>query len=385
MKYLSLVVLAALCCFTGCVRPYDTPEFVEVQHHETAYLIPLEGANQEEQTKFDSEDYLEKNRVAIKRIQIPHRWVQTGRMWFSGNYMDTVRVVVVNRQPVSASWTADENSGNSSKNDAIWLQSADSISFSLGFTCTAFIDEKDTSKFLYMYPTTVPQAVAEDEKITVDMSSAGLNHVMNKEIRNRIQTLANIVAARFDLDYLRREKDQILYAVRNGIPEKVNPETGAIEQDALEGVISHFAKRGITITDLGMFGGFEYDAKAIQEAINETFVAQQEKVRTEAAFEAQAKKNERIELEAKATANKQREIALGSADAIRIEAEAKAASIKLVADAAKAAGQDPLFLELKKLEVENERVEKWDGKYPNYLMNLGGGASPNLLLELPAK
>jgi regulator of protease activity HflC (stomatin/prohibitin superfamily) len=233
-----------------------------------------------------------------------------------------------------------------------------------------------------MYPTTVPQS--QEENASVDKSSAGLAHVMNKEIRNRVQMLANIVAAKYELDDLRAHKAEILLAVRNGLPE-IRDENGLLQQEQIDGVVKHFEDRGITITVLGMFGGFMYKDAAIQEAINETFVAQQEKVRTEAAFEAQAKKNDRVELEAKATANKQREIAQGEADSVRIQAEAKAAAIKLVAEAASQAGKDPLFLELKKLEVESGRVEKWDGKYPNYLMNLGSGGAPNLLLEVPGK
>lgn len=354
---------------TGCIKPYDVPEFVEIQHHETGYLIPLEGANQEGQAKFDSKEFLEENKVAIKRIQIPHRWVKTGRLPNTGKYMDTVRLVVVNRSPVTREWTADADGGTSKKDQAIWLESRDSIGFSLGFNCTAFIDEgEDTSSFLYMYPTTIADTTVQD----VDKSVAGLAHVMDSEIRARVQMLANTIAAKYDLDDLRARKTEILAAVRNGISEEKDSE-GNVLQERLIGTIEHFQTRGITITNLGQFGGFEYEEPEIQNAINQTFVAQQEKVRTEAAFEAQQKKNERIELEAKAIANKDREIARGKADGIRF-----------VAEATKEAGQDPLFIQLKQLEVETQRIEKWDGKYPLNLMTLGDGeGSPTLMLNVP--
>ena len=382
MKRLSLLLAAMLLAVgsTGCIKPYDVPEFAEIQHHETGYLIPLEGATKKGQAKFESADALEENKVAIKRVQIPHRWVQTGRWSTTGHYIDTVRLVVVDRTPVTREWTADEDSGTSQTDQAIWLESRDSIGFSLGFNCTAFIDEPDTSTFLYWYPTTAP----DQTNVDVDKSVAGLAHVMDNEIRARVTMLANYVSGKYDLDDLRARKQEILDVVRNGVPE-IKDEDGNVIQERLQGTIEHFADRGVTISNLGHFGGFEYEETKIQDAINDTFVAQQEKVKTEAAFEAQGKKNETIELAAEAEANKARTIAKGTADAVKTAADAEAAAIRSVAQATKEAGKDPLFLQLKELEVESQRIKKWDGKYPTTLMTLGGGDgqdSPNLLLNI---
>jgi hypothetical protein len=46
------------------------------------------------------------------------------------------------------------------------------------------------------------------------------------------------------------------------------------------------------------------------------------------------------------------------------------------------AAQNPLLYQLKALDVEKARIEKWDGKYPTYYMGAGTGG-PNLLLQLP--
>lgn len=115
-------------------------------------------------------------------------------------------------------------------------------------------------------------------------------------------------------------------------------------------------------------------------AINDTFVSQQDKVKTEAAFEAQGKV---IELEAEALANKVRTIAQGKADAVEIASIAEAGAIAAVARATKEAGKDPLFIQIKQLEVETQRIGKWNGQYPTSLMTLGGTDSPNLLLNVP--
>ncbi len=379
MKRSALLLVGLLICSVGCIRPYDVPEFAEVQHHESAYLIPLEGANQEKQTKFESADALEQNKVAIKRVQIPHRWVQTGRFFpTAGHYMDTVRLVVVNRTPVTREWTASSTSGTGNKDQAIWLESKDSIGFSLGFNCTAFIDEPDSSKFLYWYPTTSADTTVQN----VDKSVAGLSDVMDNEIRARVVMLGNTISVKYDLDDLRARKYEILNAIRNGVPEERDAQ-GKVVQEKLQGVIEHFATRGITITNLGQFGGFEYEDPNIQKAINDTFVAQQEKVKTEAAFDAQQRKNDRIELEAQAEAARARTIAQGEADAVKIAAEAQAGAIRAVAQATKEAGKDPLFIQLKQLQVESERITKWNGQYPSTLMSVGSEGAPELLLNVP--
>lgn len=317
----------------GC-KPYNTPEFQELSNNETGFLIPLEG-DTTDQTLFDSEDYLGTKQVAAKKVQIPKRWVKTGRLWFDGKWVPTVRLLTVNRTPITREWTADNVSGTSKADEAIWVESRDSVGFSIGFNCTAKIDKNDATKFLYQY------------------QNRSLATVMDTEIRARVQSVAAEVAAKDNLDVLRTKKQEIIDAVRAD-------------------VIPFFAQKGITITTVGMFGGFTYENVAIQEAIDNTFVAQQEKVVAAAQFDAQQKKNERIELEAEALAEKARTIANGEADALRS-----------IAEATKAAGKDPTFLEIKRLEVESARIQAWNGQYPSTLMNLGTGGAPNLLLNLP--
>lgn len=334
---LSLLAVGVVVLATVGCRPFDRPEFEEIDTSETGFLIPLEGET-DQQVTFESESYLAKRKVAAKRVQVPHRWVPTGRMYYDGEWLDTVRLIKVDRSPVTREWTADVNSGTKNANEAIWIESKDSVGFSVGFNCTAFIEEEDTARFLYMY------------------RSRSLADMMDSEVRARIQSVAAEAAARYDLDELRSRKQEMVDDVR-------------------EDVIPFFKERGITITTVGMFGGFTYQNPKIQEAIDETFVAQQKKVVNMALFDAQQKENERIELEAEGQANMARTVAEGEADAIR-----------KLAEATREAQSDPLFVQLKQLEVEHDRIEKWNGEYPSYLFQMGGGSdSPNLLLELPAQ
>ncbi|MEY2479111.1 MAG: hypothetical protein QOI04_38 [Verrucomicrobiota bacterium] len=341
---LTIVATMSIFALNGCVRPYDTPEYSEIDTSETGFLIPLEG-NSGSQAKFQSEEYLRELKVAAKRVQITHRWSQEGRLPNSGRWIPTVRLIKVNRSPVTREWTAEASTGTAAKNQAIWIESSDSVGFSMGFTCTSFIPEEQAAKFLYWYPT------------------GSLANVMDTEVRGRIQQMSAEIAARYPLDALRARKQEISDAVKIDIT-------------------NFFAQRGIVITTVGMFGGMTYENGEIQKAIDNTVIAQQLKVVNEAKFAAQQRDNDRVTLEANAVAERARRIASGEADAKKIAAQAEAQSIREVNKALAEAQQNPLLYQLRSLEVERARVEHWNGQYPAYLLQTGT-TNPNLMLQLP--
>jgi regulator of protease activity HflC (stomatin/prohibitin superfamily) len=235
-----------------------------------------------------------------------------------------MKVIVVDRSPVTRNWEAGPN-GSSKIDQAIWVESSDSVGFSMGFNCTAFIKEEDTSGFLYWY------------------SSGSLANVMDSEVRGRVQQVAAEEAAKLPLDGLRDKKNAIALSVR-------------------EDIIPFFAKRGITITTVGMFGGMTYENKEIQDSIDKVFVSQQLKNTELAKLDAQTKANERLILEAQGEATKTQ---------IKVEADAKArfTLAKAEADAitalTKAVSEGgPNYLQLKALEVQTKQAERWDGKLP---------------------
>jgi hypothetical protein len=351
-RLFSWAMVPAICLAAlgaGCVRPYDRPEYVEIDTSETGFLIPLEG-DTAQQAKFQSEEYLKQRKLAAKRVQISHRWSQEGRMPGDGRWIPTVRVVKVNRSPLTREWATAQTttaSGAIQRTDrAIWIESADSVGFSMGFTCTAFISEDDAARFLYWYP------------------SGSLADVMDHEVRGRIQQVAAEVCAKYPLDNLRGRKQEVSDAVKRDIT-------------------SFFANRGVTVTTVGMFGGMTYENPEIQKAIDQTFIAQQLKVVAEAKFQAQKKENERLELEAQGMAEKARREAMGQADARKTAAAGEAEAIRSINTAALEAQQNPLLLQLKTLEIEKARIEKWDGRYPQMWLGATGGAGPNLLFQAP--
>lgn len=344
----ALVILIAA-SLSSCLKPVNVPQFEEIANNETAFVVPLEG-DLKSQAKFQSEEQLEKQKVALKRVQVEKRWQTTGRYDYEGEWMPTMRVVKVDRSPVTREWKAPEDQHgkaikSSAADKAIWVESADSVGFSMGFNCTAFIKEEDAAKFLYMY------------------AGNSLSVVMDQEIRARVQQVAAEVAAIYPLDLLRAKKQEMIDKVKADI-------------------VPFFALRGITITTIGMFGGMTYENPKIQDSIDATFVAQQEKVNTAAQLEAQKSKNEIIIQESLARAQAAQNEAEGKAKAFAAEAKGKAEAIELETKALAAAQQNPAFLQLRTLDMTRSFLERWDGKYPSYY--IGGPQNVSGLLSIPS-
>lgn len=228
-----LVLVTGMTTLSGCalIKPYDKPEYIEIKPNQTAFVIPLEGKTSN-QGKFESEEFLKKAQVAAKRIQIPHKWVKTGRLPGSGKYVDTVRVIVVDRYPETREWKVENKQG-------FVGESKDSIKFEVGISATAQILEEDTARFLYQY------------------SGKELSQVMDSEIRNRIGTVLLEKYSTMTIDQIRQSKKEVIEYVRS----QVEP---------------YFKERGITLSNIGYIGDLKYLQADIQEAINKKFKAEQE-------------------------------------------------------------------------------------------------------------
>ena len=263
-KIISLLLVLIMCCtmFTACRKPYDKPEFVTIEPHQTAFLIPLIG-DTGNQASFESEDLLMEAKVAAKEIQIPHRWVQTGRRHWRGEYRATMALIIVDRSPVTREWSSTDGVGTSAVNQAIYAESSESIGFSAGMNCSAQIySEEDAVKFLYCY------------------NNKPLSEIMDTEIRARVESRFVEECSARTLNEILAEKGEIMEAVRKDVE-------------------TYFAQRGITITVLGMKDGLEYDDSTIQTSINDKFSSEMK-------LTTQENENQRIisEAEAKAEANR---------------------------------------------------------------------------------
>lgn len=312
LAMLCLLLVGLIFCLTGCRKPYDTPEFVTIEASQTAFLIPLTG-DTTEQASFESEEMLEQAKVATKEIQIPHRWVQTGRKNWQGDWRPSAKLIVVERKPVSRSWESGDSAATSQ--NAIWGETSDGIGFYVGMSCSAQINEEDATKFLYRF------------------NNTPLETIIDNEIKTMVKDEFNRQASKYSSTELHSNKTNIITDVKDTVTE-------------------YFKEFGITITVLGTNEGFSFENQTIQSAIDKKFASEQELV-------TQQNMNEVTIAKAQAEAEAAKIAAQAKSEVVLIEAEAEAESNRKLAQS--------LTAEIiEKMRADNEKVmyEKWNGELP---------------------
>lgn len=233
---LVLVLLVVACSFAACRKPYDKPELVRIEASQTAFLVPLVG-DTTQQSAFESEEMLLQHKVATKEIQIPHRWVQTGRRSYTGEWRPSAALIIVERKPVSRSWESGDSAATSA-NKAIFAETSDGIGIYVGMNCSAQIEEVDAAKFLYRY------------------NNTPLETVIDTDIKKMVEDQFNMAVAQYTSTDLLNHKAEIMEQVKTN-------------------VTTYFKDFGITITVLGLKEGISYENPAIQTAIDEKFASEQ--------------------------------------------------------------------------------------------------------------
>lgn len=318
---LSLLLVLMVACFAGCRRPYDKPEFITIEPSQTAFLVPLVG-DSTNQASFESEEMLAQAKVATKEIQIPHRWVQTGRRHWVGEWRDSATVIIVERKPVSRSWESGDSSA-ASANKAIFGETSDAIGIYVGMNCSAQIEEKDAAKFLYRY------------------NNTPLETIIDTDIKKMVEDQFNIATSQYKSTELHTHKGDIIDFVKKN-------------------VTNYFAEYGITITVLGIKEGFSFENPEIQQALDAKFSSEQDLV-------IQQNKNEAALAKAEAEAEAAIIAAKAKAEATKIAAEAEAEANAKVA----ASLTDEILAKL--------YYDRWDGVLPSVY-----GAA-DTLIEIPTK
>ena len=200
------------------------------------------------------------------------------------------------------------------------MESKDSIGFSVGINCSAYIDEKDTATYLYYY------------------RGGDLTRVMDSNVREKIHTVLSQEFASRNLEECKVQKTEI--------------------RDALQvQVTEHFKRYGITITSIGLAEGLFFEQQEIQEAINATYVAEMEVKREAQKTAAQAEINKRLLAEAQGQ---------------------KAQALEFAAAAEERKKLVDIEIQMIKAKAFSEAVNKWDGKTPTMIT----GDATNMLMQL---
>jgi len=310
-----VVGIVAWLIIASLMGPPCVERFEEIQPYETAFVVPLEGANKTVQGKFGSVEYLEAAKVATKRINIPLRKKTTGRWPSLGDFewVPTVRVIRVNRTPVTREWTASMQTGSDTTKQDIDVESKDSISFGVGINITAFVTEKDASRFLYYYP------------------GKSLAQVIDTNVRGAV---AAILSREFGSRLLKDCKT----------------DKRDITEIMLKEVKEDFSSRGVTVENVGIVGGLTYHNQRIQDAIDHAY---------EEEMKVEAKRQERL---AQAEVNK-KEVEMAEASARAAKAFAAAAEERI----------KQVRLEIEKMRAKAALIaaEKWNGNVPSQILPQG--------------
>jgi hypothetical protein len=322
-KTLGLIGMMAALMLSSCMKPVRVDPIKEVEPNETAFVVPLEmGTDQQE--KLESIEFLKAQQVAAKRIIIPQRERKIGRFDYEIEWIPTVRVITVNRSPVTRNWIYDPKSYQNVtlSQKTFGVESQDSIGFDVGVNVSAYIEEQDTATYLYYY------------------RGGDLSSVMDQNVREKVHTVLSQEFAARTLQECKTQKNELTKALNQKVAE-------------------HFKKFGITITSIGLAEGLVFDQPEIQASINEAYVAEMAVEREKQKTFAQDEINKRLLSQAQGE------------KAQALEFAAAAEERKKLVD-----------IEISKLKAEAllEAAKKWDGKVPHYV---GGGE--NFLLNLDGK
>lgn len=249
-----ILALGTVMATTACTGPAHLEVFEEIGPNETAFLVPLEG-DSSAQGKFMSVEYLNGAKVATKRVTIPTRQHDTGRLPGDYEWVPTMKLIKVDRTPVTRAWTKSGETGTNPSNQAFCVESKESIDFCAGGVAIATIAEDDAAKYQYNY------------------AGKSLADVMDQDVHGYAGAIISREFGNRKLDDGRNSKADIFKA-------------------AFEETKTFFADKGVSLLQFGSSEGMNYTDPKIQAAINSTFVAENDKNTAENERVAQAKRNE---------------------------------------------------------------------------------------------
>jgi hypothetical protein len=253
---LALVLTAGASGYAPDAMAYydkkDYAEWAEIGANQSAFLIPMTGANKDKQAKFGSIEYLEQNKVGAKRVQIPHMKADnTGAM--VDYYVPTHRLFILDRAPFTREWHNAANKGTSAKSEGFRFESADSLTIETAITISALVREEDAAKFFYWFGTTQTAPSTAPEVVFASINyGRSLAEVMDTVVRARVQAALAKEFGKLPLMQAIGAKAQII--------------------DKVEAVVKEeFASKGITILFVGYADELTLSPN-VQNVLNEVFV-----------------------------------------------------------------------------------------------------------------
>ena len=240
---------------------YDKTDYTEaytILPNESAFWIPDAGANKDNQAQFDSEAYLNTNKVPLKRFIVPHVKLQ-GSGGFYDFYVPAGRLIIVDRTTYSREWVDATDRGTSRKKEGFPCQTVEGLNITVGISIGASVTEANAAKYLGRFGVLPVSGDRNNPAIIFNSVyySRRLADVMDDVGRKKVQTLvcAEITARTFD---------------------KANAEANLIIEAVTKKATDYFTSVGITLDFIGWADTFGFD-KDVQDAVNRRYIAAQDK------------------------------------------------------------------------------------------------------------
>jgi len=253
----AAVLLALTAAAPHAWAYYDKNDYTEAIYilpNQSAFVIPDAGANKDAQAQFMSLDYLKANKVAAKRVVIPHVKLSGSGSW-SDFYVPSARVIIVDRTPYNREWVTAANRGTSNRNEGMPCQSSEGLNITAGISIGVSVREEDAARYLYYFGTVPPKGNPSDPAVifTSVYNARSVADVMDRVGRGEVLSLVcrEISARALNDD---------------------NKDAGAIIKNVTAGMTAFLSERGITLDYLGWADTFTFDP-AVQRAINDKFTA----------------------------------------------------------------------------------------------------------------
>jgi len=172
---------------------YDKTDFTEaytILPNESAFWIPDGGANKDSQTQFDSEAYLNANKVPLKRFIVPHVKLQGSGGWYDF-YVPAGRLIIVDRTPYSREWVDAADRGTSRRKEGFPCQSVEGLNITVGISVGASVSEANAAKYLGRFGVLPISGDRTNPAIIFNSVyySRRLSDVMDDVGRKKVQTL----------------------------------------------------------------------------------------------------------------------------------------------------------------------------------------------------
>jgi hypothetical protein len=264
---LTAVTLLVVVCpqsASAFAEKADRTEAYTILPNESAFWIPDVGDNKSKETQLDSADYLNANKVALKRFIVPHQKLtgSGGTSILSGwdYYVPSGRLIIVDRTTYSREWVNATDRGTSNRKDGIHCQSSEGLDIMVGVSIGASVSEANAATFLYNFGVKPPVGSRDD--INVIFSSVyysrSLQEVMDDIGRKKVQTL-------------------VCAEISSRTLENNNKDANAIMVNVEKQTREYFKSVGITLVFIGWGDTFSFHETA-QESINRRYIAQQDEI-----------------------------------------------------------------------------------------------------------